>query len=230
MSSIDPDGKMRFLSRVDALLEQRMFDLAQELAEERLQRLPDDVDARIAMCKIWTRMGRLERVEEILLDVEARITDWSRLYAAMGDLCREPGLQKEAVRFYRRFLILNPQGAAHQGIAEKLKQLMDAGAALLLPEEDEDHYEQITDIAPDFHTMTLAELYLRQNQLEMARNVLEEIIRREPDHPEAGVRLREIDDRLAAPQSDPERPMHEKVFLELSRWLGNIGRIGNHAT
>jgi tetratricopeptide (TPR) repeat protein len=229
MSSIDPDGKMRFLSRVEALLEQRMFDLAQELAAERLGRLPDDVDARVAMCKIWTRMGRLERVEEILRDVEDRITDWSRLYAAMGDLCRESGLQKEAVRFYRRFLVLHPQGPAHQTVAEKLDRLMDAGAAALLT-EDEDHYEQIADIAPDFHTMTLAELYLRQNQTEMARNVLKEIILRQPDHPEAAIRLREIEARLTEPQSDPGRQAQKKVFLELSRWLRNIGRIGNYAT
>jgi tetratricopeptide (TPR) repeat protein len=227
---MDLDEKMRFLSRVEALLEQRMFDLAQELAGERLGRLPDDVDARIAMCKIWTRMGRLDRVEEILRAVEDRITDWSRLYAAMGDLCRESGLQKEAVRFYRRFLVLHPQGPAHQSVAEKLDRLTDAGAAAPLTEEDEDHYEQIADIASDFHTMTLAELYLRQNQLEMARNVLKEILRREPDHPEATVRLREIEDRLRAPQSDPDRQAHEKVFRELSRWLRNIGRIGNYAT
>jgi tetratricopeptide (TPR) repeat protein len=227
---MDPEGSRRFLSRVEALLEQRMFDLAQELAEERLGRLPDDVDARIAMCKIWTRMGRLERVDEILRDVEDRINDWSRLHAAMGDLCRESGLQKEAVRFYRRFLILNPQGAAHQSVAEKLDRLIDADAVAPLTEEDEDRYEQISDIAPDFHTMTLAELYLRQNQLELARNVLKEIIRREPDHPEAAVRLREIEDRLRAPQSDPDGQTHEKVFRELSRWLRNIGRIGNYAT
>jgi tetratricopeptide (TPR) repeat protein len=228
---MDPDGKMRFLSRVEALLETRMFDLAQELAGERLQRLPDDVDARIAMCKIWTRMGRLDQVEEILRDVEDRITDWSRLYAAMGDLCRESGLQKEAVRFYRRFLVLHPQGPTHQTVAEKLDRLTDAGAAARLTEENEDHYEQITDIAPDFHTMTLVELYLRQNQLEMARNVLKEIIRSAPHHPEAAVRLREIEDRLRrATQSDPDRQTHEKVFLELSRWLQNIDRIGNYAT
>jgi tetratricopeptide (TPR) repeat protein len=230
MSESDPEGSSRFLSRVEALIEQRMFDLAQELAGERLQRLPDDVDARIAMCKVWTKMGRLDRVEEILREVENRITDCSRVYAAMGDICRESGLQKEAARFYRRFLILNPQGTAHQTVAEKLDRHMDAVAAASLTQENEDHYEHITDIAPDFHTMTLAELYLRQGQLEMARNVLKEIIRREPDHPEAGVRLREIEDRLNAPQGDADRPAHEKVFRELSRWLRNIGRIGNYAT
>jgi tetratricopeptide (TPR) repeat protein len=227
---MDPEGSRRFLSRVEALLEQRMFDLAQELAAERLGRLPDDVDARIAMCKVWTRMGKLERVEEILQDVEKRIRDWSRLHAAMGDICRESGLQKEAVRFYRRFLALNPQGTSHATVAEKLDRLMDAGADALLPDEDQDHYEHISAIAQDFHTMTLAELYLRQNQPDMARHVLNEILRREPDHREAAVRLREIETRLTAPQSDLDRQTHERVLRELSRWLDNIGRIRGYAT
>jgi tetratricopeptide (TPR) repeat protein len=225
---------------VEALLEQRMFDLAQELAVERLVRLPDDVDARIAMCRVWTRMGKLEQVEEILQEVEKRINDWSRLHAAMGDICRESGLKKEAVRFYRRFLVLNPQGTPHATVLEKLDLLMDAGADALLPDEDQDHYEDISAIAPDFHTMTLAELYLRQDQPDMARNVLNEILRREPHHREAAARLREIDnrqtapqsdpDRQTAPQSDPDRQTHERVLQELSRWLDNIGRIRGYAT
>lgn len=233
---MDPEGRMQFLSRVDALLDLRMFDLAREISEERLRRLPDDVDVRIAMCKVWTKMGKLEQVEEILQDVESRIIDWSRLYAAMGEICRESGLQKEAVRFYRRFLALNPQGATVQTISEKLDQLMDAGVAGLTPEaeaplpEDEDHYEHITEIAPDFHTITLADLYLRQNQPEMARNVLKEIIRREPDHQGAAHRLREIEIRLATSQTEPDRQAGDRVSRELSRWLRNIGRIGSYAT
>ncbi|MDO9559554.1 MAG: hypothetical protein Q7I89_07680 [Syntrophales bacterium] len=227
---MDPEGSRRFLSRVEALLEARMFDLAQELAAERLGRLPDDVDARIAMCKVWTRMGKLERVEEILQEVEKRISDWSRLHAAMGDICRESGLQKEAVRFYRRFLALNPQGTTHETVAEKLDWLMDAGADALQPDEDQDHYEHISAIAPDFHTMTLAELYLRQNQQDMARHVLNEILRREPDHREAAVRLREIEDRKPALQDNAGGQARERVIRELSRWLDNIGRIRGYAT
>ncbi|MFH1080690.1 MAG: tetratricopeptide repeat protein [Pseudomonadota bacterium] len=228
---MDPEGSRRFLSRVEALLDARMFDLAQELAAERLGRLPEDVDARIAMCKVWTRMGKLERVEEILRDVEKRISDWSRLHAAMGDICRESGLQKEAVRFYRRFLALNPQGVPYETIAEKLDRLlMDAGVDALLPDEDQDHYEHINDIAPDFHTMTLAELYLRQNQPDMARHVLNEILRREPDHREAAARLREIENRRPALQDNVGGQPRERVIRELSRWLNNIGRIGGYAT
>ena len=233
---MDPEGQMQFLSRVDALLDQRMFDQAREITEERLQRLPGDVDARIAMCKVWTKMGKLEQVEEILQEVESRISDWSRLHAAMGDICRESGLQKEAVRFYRRFLVLNPKGATHRTIAEKLERLMEAGGAGLNPEaeapfpEDDEHYEHITEIAPDFHTITLADLYLRQNQPEMARDVLKEILRREPDHREAALKLREIEDQLLAAHNKPDRQVQDRISRELSRWLGNIGRIGSYAT
>ncbi|MBA4397157.1 MAG: hypothetical protein C0394_07230 [Syntrophus sp. (in: bacteria)] len=204
-----------------------MFDLAQELAVERLGQVPDDVDARIAMCKIWTRMGKLEQVDKLLQDAEKRIRDWSRLHAVMGDMCRESGLQKEAVRFYRRFLILHPQGRLHEIVAEKLDRLMDADA--LPPDEDQDHYEHISAIAPDFHTMTLAELYLRQNEPDMACNVLKEIIRREPDHPEAAVRLREIENGMQASQENPDGQARDRVIRELSRWLNNIGRIGCYA-
>ena len=227
---MDTEGRQRFLSRVDALLDTRMFDLAQELATERLGQLPDDVDARIAMCKVWTRMGKLEQVDELLQDVEKRIRDWSRLHAAMGDMCRESGLQKEAVRFYRRFLALHPQGRLHETVAEKLDRLMEAGADALLPDEDQDHYEHISAIAPDFHTMTLAELYLRQNQPDMARNILKEIIRREPDHPEAAVRLREIESLKAPPRDNPDGQARDRLVRELSRWLNNIGRISGYAT
>jgi tetratricopeptide (TPR) repeat protein len=215
---------------VEALLEVRMFDLAQELAAERLEQLPDDVDARIAMCKVWTRMGKLERVEEILQDVEKRIRDWSRLHAAMGDICRESGLKKEAVRFYRRFLALNPKGAPYATVVEKLDRLMDAGADALQSDEDQDRYEHISAIAPDFHTMTLAELYLRQNQPDMARHVLNEILRREPDHPEAAARLREIENGKPAPQDHAGGQARRRVIRELSRWLDNMGRIRGYAT
>ena len=222
------EGSRRFLSRVEALLDQRMFALAQELAEQRLLQLPDDVDARIAMCKIWTKMGKLDRLDEMLRQVESRIADWSRLHAAMGDICRESGLKKEAIRFYRRFLALNQQGVPQQTILEQLDGLMGDGPEASL--EDDDRYEDITDIAPDFHTMTLAELYIRQDQLDMARNVLKEILRRDPDHPEAAIRLREIDNRLSAPQGEPARQGHERILRELTRWLQNVGRIGIYAT
>jgi tetratricopeptide (TPR) repeat protein len=230
MSSLDPEDDRLFLSSVEALLEQRLFDRVQELAGQRLRGLPDDVAARIALCKVGTKMGRLDQVEEILREVEERITEWSRVYAAMGDLCRASGLKREAVRFYRRFLVLHPQGPAHETVTERLARLVAAGMMTPLPDTSEDHYEDIMEIAPDFHTMTLAELYLRQNQLEMARNVLNEIILREPDHAQAAVRLREIENRLSAAQGDPDRQGHEKIFRELSRWLQNIGRIGNYAT
>lgn len=229
MISIAPEESRRFLSRVEALLEVRMFDLAQELAAERLEQMPDDVDARIVMCKVWTRMGRLERVDEILQEVEERIRDWSRLHEAMGDICRESGLKKEAVRFYRRFLELTPHGAPHAEVSAKLERLLDSGTEAPDPGQDRDRYEHLGAIAPDFHTMTLAELYLRQNQPDMARQVLHEILRRDPHHPQAAARLREIDERTPAGRGETDMPARGRIIRELSRWLDNIGRIRGHA-
>jgi len=229
MISVEAEESLPFLAKVDDLLDQRLFEQAKNLAEERLRRLPDDVDGRIAMCKLWTRLGRLEQVEEILKGVEERIADWSRLHANMGDICLESGLLKEATRFYRRFLILNPRGELNRSVSNKLERLMGAGEEILTT-TDEDHYEDITDIDTDFHTMTLAELYLRQNQWEMACNVLKEIIRREPDHPEALARLQELENLLPARVSERHRQARDRVSRELSRWLRNIGRMRVYAT
>jgi tetratricopeptide (TPR) repeat protein len=227
MAPAEPADPKDFLASVDALLQQRLFDPAQELAHERLRHRPDDVDARIALCKVWTKMGQLDRVDESLRELESRIADWARVYAAMGDLCRESGFEQEAIRFYRRFMELRPVGTPHQDVAEKLSQLMDTGAASLLSYED--HYTDIDEIAPDFHTLTLADLYLRQHQLEMARDVLKEILKREPDHEEAARKLREVENRLLSPQGEPNRQERDQITRELTRWLQNLCRIGSYA-
>ena len=229
MLSIQSEGKLSFLASVDVLLDQRLFDQARDLAEERLRQLPDDVDGRIAMCKLWTKLGKLERVEEILAGIDERIADWSRLHATMGDICRDSGLLKEAVRFYRRFLILNPRGALNQAVSNKLERLAGADDEAITT-DGEDHYDDIAAIDSDFHTMTLAELYLRQNQWEMARNVLREIIRREPGHPVALARLSELERRLPLSVNGIFQQSQDRVLQELSRWLRNVGRMRVYAT
>jgi tetratricopeptide (TPR) repeat protein len=230
MTSLSPEDDRQFLSSVETLLEQRLFDRAQDLAEQRLRCLPDDVAARIGLCRVWMKTGRFDQVEEILREVEERITEWSRVYTAMGDICRESGLKKEAARFYGRSLALHPQVPSHQHIAEKEDRL-PAGVTAADPEaQNEDPYDSVADIAPDFHTLTLAELYLRQNHFELAREVLKEILRREPDHAEAAARLRDIDGRLQERQGQTGGSAHERVLQELTRWLQNIGRIGSYAT
>jgi hypothetical protein len=78
--------------------------------------------------------------------------------------------------------------------------------------------------------MTLAELYVHQNQTEMARRVLTEILRREPDHREAAIRLREIDGASASLRDGSGARGQEWVLSELARWLQNVGRIGGYAT
>lgn len=227
MFSNGPAETTDFLAQVDALVQQRQFDQALELAFERHLRLQGDVEARIALCKIWMKMGKLARVDEILKDMEKRIADWSRIYVAMGDICRDSGLQKEAARFYDRYASINPQGAGHLAFTAKPELIARTGQQI--SPSDEDHYEDIAEIAPDFYTLTLAELYLRQHQPEMARNVLREILRRNPDNTEAAQRLREIE-APSGPLKTEKPQVNAKILDELTRWIGNIHRLRDYAT
>jgi hypothetical protein len=81
-------------------------------------------------------------------------------------------------------------------------------------------------IPPDFQTVTLAELYIRQGHLRPAEEVLEKIVGQEPQNEKAAGLLREVRGRILGKASE-ER--HAGVITELSRWLDNIGRVRGHA-
>jgi len=74
--------------------------------------------------------------------------------------------------------------------------------------------------------VTLAELYIRQGHLPLAAEVLEAIIAREPQQEKAAVMLREVRELIR--REDAAR-RYAPVVAELSRWLGNIGRLRGHA-
>jgi Tfp pilus assembly protein PilF len=99
------------------------------------------------------------------------------------------------------------------------------------PDEDVPRVEESADESPetpeDFHTVTLAELYLRQGHLRLAERVLEKILRQEPRNEKATELLREVRDRLQ-PEGSVQR--QAAVKAELSRWLDNIARMRGHAT
>ena len=73
--------------------------------------------------------------------------------------------------------------------------------------------------------MTLAELYIRQGHLQMAKKVLEAILRKDPREERAAIRLREIEALSGEGSAAKAAP----VIAELSRWLDNIGRLRGHA-
>ncbi|MGZ6237279.1 MAG: tetratricopeptide repeat protein [Syntrophales bacterium] len=222
-----------FLSIAEAYIDKNLYKEAAHIAESWLKRYPIDADANIIRCHALLKMGDLEKVSEVLDDLEAKVLELSRIYHHVGDLCLNAGLTKEAIKFYRKFIFLNPTVASAKGIYDKVNDLAahiehDSAAGL-----DAAAYNHTDGVASDFCTTTLAELYIRQGHLDMAINVLGEILQREPGNRSVADRLKDV---MAMQQHDiiEKTSLHteqdEAVIRELTRWLENVGRLRSHAS
>jgi tetratricopeptide (TPR) repeat protein len=221
-----------FLSIAEAYIDKNLYKEAAHVAESWLKRYPIDADANIIRCHALLKMGNLEKVSEVLDDLETKVLELSRIYHHVGDLCLNAGLSKEAIKFYRKFIFLNPSVSSAKEVYEKVNALAahidDSSAGM-----DADAYNYTDRVAADFCTTTLAELYIRQGHLDMALNVLGEILKREPENRMVVDRLNDV----MAMQHDGIREktsLHieqdEAVIKELTRWLENVGRLRSHAS
>ncbi|MBN1546782.1 MAG: hypothetical protein JW902_09000, partial [Syntrophaceae bacterium] len=71
-----------------ALLDENRHEEAVKMAEERLEQVPEDIDAKIILCQGLLRLGKLERLQMLLRDVDETICRLSRVYLRLGELCR----------------------------------------------------------------------------------------------------------------------------------------------
>ena|GEM_PF-144164 len=219
-----------FLSKAEAYIDRNLYKEAMQIAESWLDRFPTDADAHIIRCHALLRMGNLEKVHEILNDVENMVLQLSRIYNRVGDLCLKGGLTREAIKFYQKFVSLNPESPITKDVSEKISALIsivDASSRINQKEySDSDH------VASDFYTTTLDELYMTRGHIDMAADVLTEILRREPDNELVAARLKEIramqDDRIRG-ETSILISQNEKVVQELTRWLKNIDRLKSYA-
>ncbi len=232
MDDITNKEREEFLSIAEAYINKNLYEEASHIAESWLKRYPIDADASIIRCHALLRMGNLEKVGELLDDLEAKVLELSRIYHRVGDLCLDAGLTKEAMKFYRKFISLNPAVLSAKEVYKKVNALaatMDDASA----EIDADAYNNADRVAPDFYTTTLAELYIRQGHLDMALDVLGEILKREPENRMAADRLNDV----MAMKHDGIREktsllmeQNEVVIRELTKWLENIYRSRSHAS
>ncbi|MGO9136700.1 MAG: hypothetical protein ACLP9S_19945 [Syntrophales bacterium] len=221
-----------FLSIAEAYIDKNLYKEAAHIAESWLKHYPIDADANIIRCHALLKMGNLEKVSEVLDDLEAKVLELSRIYQHVGDLCLNAGLTKEAIRFYRKFILLNPTVASAKGIYDKVNNLAahiddpSAGTAA-------DAHNHTDGVASDFCTTTLAELYIRQGHLDMAINVLGEILRREPENRFVAVRLNDVmamQQQGIIEKTSLHTEQNEALIRELTRWLENVGRLRSHAS
>jgi tetratricopeptide (TPR) repeat protein len=216
-----------FLAKAESCLDQGLFQTAQDLALDWLKRFPGDADARTIVCHAWTRMGKLDKVKQMLREVDETILSMSHIYARMGDICRQSGLNGEASAFYRRFIALNPDTPDAKSVSEKLDSLFSSGEQTGLYEEESDREEGLP--SSGLKTATMAELYLKQGHPALAREVLEDVLKKDPANQKAAALLKEVQAMLGTKTTKPSRRASGKAVRELSRWLNNMHRISGHA-
>jgi Tfp pilus assembly protein PilF len=157
----------------------------------------------------------------MLEDTEQIIAGLSHVYASLGEICLKRGMREAAEGYYEKSRALDPGSPRVRDIAERL----DEGEEIREPDGEEET-EGAAAVPPDFQTVTLAELYIRQGHFQLAEELLEKIIAAEPKNERAAMLLTEVRGQLCGTASSPP---DTGVVAELSHWLENIGRLRGNA-
>ncbi len=225
MAEDEENEKEAFLSRVESCLREGLYQVAQDLALDWLNRFPGDAEVRVVLCHAWTRMGKLDKVKQMIQEVDEAIFGMSLIYARMGDICQRSGLNQEAITFYRKFLDLNPHSPITQEIAAKLDTLASSGEDSHFPELEEEAPRRPL---PGLQTVTMAELYIKQGHPDLAEAVLEAILEKDKANQRAWAMLKTLRGEAAVSPQDSYLKS-QKVIQELNRWLSNLDRIRPYA-
>lgn len=221
MDEMNLQERKSFLTQAEAYIDRNELPAVLDLAEARLKRTPGDLDARIAICRVWLLQGRLDEARDMLNEMEDILASLSQIYACMGDICIKKGMKDSAETFYRKFMFLNPGVPLSRDVTERLNGIEELHAT-----DAEGGTEGDVEIPTDFQTVTLAELYIRQGHIRQAEELLEKIIGHDPQNEKAAALLQEVRERLLKGASAQQ---YVGVSAELSRWLDNIGRLRAHA-
>lgn len=220
------EDRLVFVNQLESLLHQKKLQEALSMAEERLSRLPLDLDAKAFIHLTLIEMGRIEESRDILHKLEKDVAKLAFVYLRAADAYREKGLNQDTVLCYQKFLSLNPLSEQSREVADKI--------ALLQKEEHlEDEVDESGDADmpnPEFYTITLADLYIKQGHLKMAADIIKEIIRRDPVNAQARAKLDTVKALLLKSSPGETVPLTNNVIKTLSCWLENIGRLKKHAT
>lgn len=207
-----------FHAGVEKYLKEERYEEAMTLAETRLNRYPGDVDAWLVIATCWIGMDRLVEASEVLRNLDEVIRGWSRIYKHLGDTYYKKGLTREATEVYQKVANLSPEKRDHAAMADT--DALSTGDFLLHDLSSDDAVSGIDEISSHFHTITLAELYIKQGHMTRARDVLKRIITRDPDNKAVLERLEYVEAMMG------RDPINKKILVtrELNRWLENLGR------
>ena len=206
-------------------LNQGSYHLAIDLAQERLEMYPGDVEARVILGYGWFKLGELDRALNILRGLEEDFQRWSYVFRYMGDIYQKKGLLAEARKAYQQFRTLNPEESLALELSEGVASGRDTAAVRRKEDEASPEETDISRVSPEFRTLTLADLCIEQGHFDQARNILEEILSKDPGNEKVRQKLGSLKNLLSARiESHHSEENQEEVVRELNRWLKNLER------
>ena len=219
------EDRANFLGEAEILLQQNKLQEAFNLAGERLRSFPADADAHVVAGSSLLGMGRVDEARDVLQEVGEIISGLSLVYDRMGDIYRKKGFHQDAAVCYEKFISLHPGAEDARKVIEKM---------ILLEQEDQPvtegdmiYDENIPD--PELFTVTLAELYIKQGHLQVAAEILKEIIWRQPQNSQAVAKLDSLKAALDPKSSASEKFVESNNLIKtLASWLKNIDRLKMH--
>jgi tetratricopeptide (TPR) repeat protein len=219
------EERSNFLDEAEKLLEQNKLQEAFNLAGERVRFFPADADAHVVAGRALLGMGRVDEARDVLREVGEIISGLALVYERMGDIYRKKGFHQDAAVCYEKFISLHPSAEDAKKVIEKM---------ILLEQEDQPatevgmiYDENIPD--PELFTVTLAELYIKQGHLQVAAEILQKIIWREPQNSQAVAKLDSLKEELSSQSSASAKfAQYDNLIKTLSSWLKNIDRLKMH--
>ena len=144
----------------------------------------------------------------------------------MGDIYGGKGFYRDAVICYQKYISLNPTSDKAKEVVWKI--------ALLEQEEplitDIDSIDNENTPKPEFSTVTLADLYIKQGHFKIAAEVLEKILEKEPENVLARTKLDTVTTAIALKSSvNRDTVQSDNLAKTLSCWLENITKLKKHA-
>ncbi len=216
-----------FLAQVEILFANRLYTEAAAAAESRLRDHPADMDASVILCRALIGMERMQDAMRCLQEIEDAVLGFSQLYASLGDLCRRKGLRDEAVSYYRKFVAIHPHSSVAEDVSGHLDELLkETSPAKTVGGEDAE-----APLATDFQTVTMADLYVRQGHLDEALDLLEKILQKDPEDPQAARLIAKVREKMATSRMEATgKEKDSRLIDELQRWLNNIERMRSHGS
>ncbi len=220
--------RVSFLSESQTLLDQGAYESALQAAKQWLDQNPGDIDALIIQCHACMRLGKLEEATSLVEDVEMVVLGLSRVFACMGDICFKGGLNQEAIKFYRRFMALNPDSNLSRDVCGKLRILEEEQGGLI--QEFRAVKAPEPPIAASLQTLTMVDLYIRQGHLDAAEALLKQMLIKAPDDSVIQEKLRDVlASKSALEKKAIQIQQREKVIQRLNRWLNSLQRRRRYA-